>query len=159
MSTKVSATNPAAMSSSILKVRRKIILHEDDVVLIDAVQRFGLQPYRDARDQLELAERGGLLVEQALDHVLMGQDHQLPTLELTRLTHDLAKYLVADGLDRLDEPPALARRTSLAQQMFQTFAGAFARHLHEPERRDRGDVGLHVVVRERLLQRLDHLPA
>src|SRR5277367_1448934 len=89
----------------------------------------------------------------------MCEDHELPTLELARLTHDLAKYLIANGLGRLDEPSTLARRTSLAHHMFQTFTGSFAGHLHQSERRNRGDVGLHVIIAECFLQPLDHLSA
>jgi hypothetical protein len=84
--------------------------------------------------QLQLAQRGGLLVEQPLDHVLMRQDHQLLALELPRLPHDLAKHLITNRLRRLDVSPPLAGWTSPAQQVFHAFARALARHFDQAER-------------------------
>src|SRR5258708_17910784 len=85
----------------------------------------------------------------------MGQYHQLLTLELTGLTHDLAKHLVTYRFRRFDEPAPLARWTRLAQEMFQTFARAFARHFDQPQGRYRRDAGLHVIVGKSFFQGLD----
>src|SRR5258708_37328828 len=89
----------------------------------------------------------------------MGQYHQLLTLELTGLTHDLAKHLVTYRFRRFDEPAPLARWTRLAQEMFQTFARAFARHFDQPQGRYRRDAGLHVIVGKSFFQGLDDLAA
>src|ERR1700674_3239872 len=89
-------------------------LHQDDIVLIDGVKGFGLQAYRLAGDQFQFAQRGGLLIEQSLDHILVGQYHQLLTLELARLTHDLTKYLVAHRFRGFDKAFPLASWTRLA---------------------------------------------
>src|SRR6202167_3228480 len=153
-----SAANPAQQYSRTLRDLR-MHLHQDDVVLIDGIQRFGLQADRLARDELQLAQRGGLLVEQPLDHVWVREDDQLLVVELPRLPHDLAKPLIANRLRRLDVPPPLAGWTSPAQQVFHAFARAFARHFDQAERRYRGNAGLCVIVGQGTLQRLNHLPA
>ena len=44
------------------------------VVLIEAVERFHLQPYRPSHLVLELRQHGGLVIEQAVDHILVGQN-------------------------------------------------------------------------------------
>jgi hypothetical protein len=89
----------------------------------------------------------------------MRQNHQLLALELARLTHKFTKHLVAHRLRRFDEPPPLAGWTRLAQQVFQTFTCALARHFDQPQGRNRRDAGLHVIVGQRLLQGLDDLAA
>src|SRR5882724_176311 len=134
-------------------------LHQDDVVLVDGVQSFGLQAYRFAGHQLQFAESRRLLVQQALDHVLMGEDHQLLTLELARLTHNFTKYLVAHRFGRLHETPSFTGGTRLAQQMFQTFTRSLARHFDQSQGRYRRDIRLHVIVAQRPLQGLNDLPA
>jgi hypothetical protein len=48
--------------------------HQHHVVLVEPVKRFHLQPYRPAHLVLELGEYRGLLIQQAVDHVLMGQN-------------------------------------------------------------------------------------
>ncbi len=57
-------------------------LHQNDVVLVDGIKSFGLQANGLAGCQFQFPKRGRLLIEQALDHVLVGQHHQLLTLEL-----------------------------------------------------------------------------
>src|SRR5690606_35720397 len=133
--------------------------HQHHVVLILLIQGLGLQSDRLAGVNFELGERGGLLVEQLLDHVLVREHHQLLEIELPRLAQDFAEDLVAHGLRRLDEAAALACRTRRTQHVFQSFAHALARHCDETERRHRRDVVLSMICGERLLERLQHLLA
>src|SRR5262249_18835821 len=95
------------------------VLNEYDVVLIHAVEGLDLQADRTTHLRLELAERGGLLIEQAVHDVLMSEYQQLATGKLPALSHNFPKNLVAHGFRGADEAAPLAAWTGLAQQVFQ----------------------------------------
>src|SRR5256885_15790157 len=59
----------------------------------------------------------------------------------------------------LDETTPLARRTRNAEQMFETFACALARHLDQTQGRQAHDMSLRAITRKRALQRGQHLTA
>ena len=89
----------------------------------------------------------------------MRQYQQLPGLELPALSHNFTEYLVAHRLGSAHEAAAFTTGTWRTKQMFQAVARPFARHFHQAERRDAGDVRLRVVARQRALQRLHDLGA
>src|SRR5215469_13914189 len=86
----------------------------------------------------------------------MCQYQQLAAGELPALSHNLPKDLVAYRFRSADLAAPLAAWTWLAQQMFQALGGAFAGHLHQPERREAHDVRLGPIARERTLERGEH---
>ena len=83
----------------------------------------------------------------------MREHQQLSALELPGLAQHLAQDVLADRLDRAQAPASLAGRAGVAELALEALARALARHLDEPERRDRRDAGLRVVRRQRLTQR------
>src|SRR5215469_13746805 len=131
-------------------------LDENDVILIDAIEGLDLQADRPPHLGLELAQGGGFLVQEAIHDVLMGEYQQLTAGELSALSHNLAKDLVAHRFRSADEAAPLAAWTRLAQQVFQTLAGALAGHLHQPQRREADDVGLGAVTGESAFERGEH---
>src|SRR5215469_3436511 len=131
-------------------------LDENDVILIDAIEGLDLQADRPPHLGLELAQGGGFLVQEAIHDVLMGEYQQLTAGELSALSHNLAKDLVAHRFRSADEAAPLAAWTRLAQQVFQTLAGALAGHLHQSQRREAHAVSLSAVARERALERRQH---
>src|SRR5262249_17271432 len=116
------------------------VLDENDVVLIDTVEGLDLQTDGPPDLGLELAQCGGLLVPETIHDVLVGEYQQLTARKLSALSHNLAKDLVAHRFRSADETAPLAAWTRLAQQVFQTLAGALAGHLHEPQGREADDV-------------------
>src|SRR5580700_7394582 len=106
-------------------------LHEYDVVMIHAVEGLDLQADRPADLRLEFAQGGGLLIEEAIHDVLMREYQQLATGKLSALSHNFAKYLVADRFRGPHESAPLAASTRFTQQVFQALAGTLARHFHQ----------------------------
>ena len=98
------------------------------------------------------ASTDGFLLQQPAHHVLVRQHHQLLALELPALPHQLAIDLVAHRFRRAHEAAPLALRTRRAQQVLQALARALARHLHQAQRRDVGDMCLRPVRGQRRLQ-------
>src|SRR5215469_4839604 len=131
-------------------------LNEYHVVLVNSVECLDLQSDRPTDLRLELAQRGGLLVQQAVHDVLMSQYQQLTARKLPALSHNLPKNLVAHGFRGAHEAAALAASTRLAKQMFQALAGALAGHFDEPEGREAHDVRLGAIARERALEGAEH---
>src|SRR5690606_19195887 len=123
------------------------------------IRAFALEPDRLTGQLLELRDARRLLVEEPLDHVRPREHEHLLEIELPVLPQDLAKDLVTDRLRRLHEAAAFAARARLTEQVLEALAGALARHLDEPERRDAHDLALRVVAGEPLRERLEHLGA
>src|SRR5215472_8547131 len=131
-------------------------LNEYDVVLVNPVECLDLQSDRPTDLRLELAQRGGFLVQQAVHNVLMSQYQQLTAGKLSALAHYLAKNLVANRLRRSDETASFAARTRFTQQVLQALAGALAGHLDQSQWREAHDVGLGAVAGQRPLERGEH---
>src|SRR5215469_6067762 len=97
-------------------------LNEYHVVLVNSVECLDLQSDRPTDLRLELAQRGGLLVQQAVHDILISQYQQLTAGKLPALSHNLPKNLVANRLRRADETASFAARTRFTQQVLQALA-------------------------------------
>ena len=75
----------------------------------------------------------------------------------TRLAQDFAEDLVADGFGGFDRAATVADTAGLAENVFQAFARALARHFDQPERGNLADLGLGMILVEIFLQRPEHL--
>src|SRR6185437_5686182 len=130
-----------------------------EVELVDPVEPLDLEPDRSAGLGPQLGESGRFGLEEALDHLRVREDQQLPAGGVRALPQNLAEDLVADGLRRLHETASFARAARLAEQMLEALARALARHLHQPERREADDARLRAIAGERMLERRQHLAA
>src|SRR5690606_30301617 len=127
------------------------------IVLFLGIHGFHLKLDRAADEAFQIADIPRLLVEQPVDHLLVGQ-HPIPLgLIGTRLAKDLAEYLVADRFRGLQLAAPLTAHAGFAQHLLEAFARALAGHLHQPELGDADDVGLGVIALELLLQRAQYL--
>src|SRR5579872_5168462 len=156
------ATVSSSAPASVMRVTRNLTiqaLDEYDVELVHAVEGLDLQADRSTDLRLELREGGGLLVEQPIHDVLMGQYQQLAAHKLSALSHNFPEDLVAYGFGRAHETAPAAAGTWRTEQMFHALAGAFAGHLHESQGRQAHDVGLGAIAREGALERCQHRTA
>src|SRR5690349_24320131 len=133
------------------------VLHEDDVELLLRIARLHLHRDAPADEAREHLERWRLLLQEAVDDVLRGEDAEFARLaEGARLAQDLAQDVVAHGVGGLYLAAAVAGRAGLAKNMRQRFARALARHLDQAEPGEAVDGDPGPVARQRALEFLEH---
>jgi hypothetical protein len=85
-------------------------LHQDDIVLLGRIARFGLQRNGLADEIGKHGQRLRLFVEEQIDDIGAGQDAVFAGIELARFAQQFAQDFVGDGARRLDlAAPAAGR--------------------------------------------------
>src|SRR5690606_15072485 len=161
-STSPRAHRPRPQRSSLASRRRNRFIQrpgseQHHIVLFLGVHALHLELDGAADEGLEIGDVARLLVEQTVDHLLVGQYQVALGLVGAGLAQDLAEDLVADGLRGLQLAAALAGAARLAEHLLEALAGALAGHLHQAQLGDADDVGLGVVPLQLLLQGAQHL--
>src|SRR6059036_664787 len=134
-------------------------LEHDDVVLLDVQGRVGLDEDLNLSFALDLRQGVGLLVRQQRSDVGMSADDDGPLIGRGRQPPDVAEQLVADRGRVLRVGAPLAVVTRLRERAVEVLPHAFPRHLHKAQLRDSQNSGAGLVVRERVVERLEHLLA
>ena len=84
------------------------------------------------------------------------KDAEFFGIELARLAHQLAQYLVTNGLRGFQFAAPFTHRTRLAQHMGQRLARALACHFHQSQLRETVDRHAGTVACQRLAKLVEH---
>ena len=74
-------------------------------------------------------------------------------------TNNLAHDFIAYRFHGFHRSATVAGWAFVTQYVLNAFAGAFTRHLHQPQRRKTINAGFHPVFAQRLIQRVQHSAA
>src|SRR3990167_7821391 len=167
-STRPSAQSPSVQRSRVMVQRASAsiqlipgkseeVSEQHHIVLLLGIHGLDLKLDGAADKGLQIGDIARLLVEQTVDHLLVGQPPVALGLVGPGFTQDLAEDFVADGFRGLQLAAALTGAAGLAEHLFDAFAGALAGHLHQAQLGDADDIGLGVVALQLLFQGTQHL--